>query len=258
MPARDAWEEGEQSGRARERTKRMSQAAKSIGALGHGLRITAFRRCGVEITLRAARGILYAADLQLRKLKRERTCAKELLEAVLARGNLLKGRLCLFELGVVFVFDGDFARGDVGGIGDVGNFVALFRAEGAEALVDVVEIAKIFLPVRVLANRVQRAKEVALPVGIRAREDVGELADLFKAVAVTVVDFAEVGAAEIAGIGFGKIVVGVDLFTGIGRFGVGARGWLGGIIGWRGFERSVLRSWSGALILGGEGKSRGE
>src|ERR1700752_5364194 len=112
----------------------MDYGARIIGALGHGLRIAAFRGRRVGITLRTAWGVLDAADLELRKLQREGTRAKELLQAVLPRGNLFQGRLGLLKLGVVFVFDGDFARGDVGGIGDVGQFVALFRAERAKAL----------------------------------------------------------------------------------------------------------------------------
>ena len=64
----DEGKKGEQGSRACEDAERMNQGAMAVGGLGHGLRVAAFRRRGVGITLRTARGVLDAADLELRKL----------------------------------------------------------------------------------------------------------------------------------------------------------------------------------------------
>src|SRR5208283_2865246 len=109
------------------------------------------------------------------------------------------------------------------------------------------------------------AQLIALPVGICAGVDVGELPDLLEAVAITIVDFAEIHAAEVARGALREIVVGVNLLFGRGRFfrnrwrlSVGSDGSLRGGAG-RGICRGGLRGrllwrWRGGLGLGlGEG-----
>ena len=133
--------------------------------------------------------------MQLGELKGEWTYGELLLDAALPGINSFEIGLGFFEFYVVLFVDIQLARSHVIWIGDFGELFALLFAELTEAEMEVVKLAQIQLPLGVFANHVDGGEQVALPIRIRAGSDSSELADLFKAIAVAVVDAVKIDCA---------------------------------------------------------------
>ena len=113
------------------------------------------------------------------------------MRAIVERQQIRLGR---FEQPVVFFLDGNFARGDVVRIGDASEFFVAFLLEAAEFSADGSELAEEALPGPVAADFIDGVEKIPLPFGAAGINSRGG-ADGFEAVAIAIVDAAEIGAS---------------------------------------------------------------